>query len=156
MRPAVGVRGGAVLATLLGIAAIPAVGYSAHAKKPDWVCSTTASNCATLVVHVDAVGGCPPGHPECPSVPEETKALRIAKLGSAPRCKPELQRCWGTVLSSWQTVEHKLRVAPGHYGVAVIPSVSSRGGGSLDGALSKEVTVSSGEEREIMIGIRRF
>ena len=153
MRRRVPFGGLAALAALLGIAAMPAVSYSAHVKKPHWLCGARPSECATLIVHTRLVG-CPLVTGECQPQPlRNPKALRISKLGSGPRCdNGKLPRCWGTVLGNWYTEAHEVRVAPGHYGIAALES-DSPSARLVHRSFSQEVTVSAGQTLEVTLPI---
>lgn len=67
----------------------------------------------TIVVHVDAVGGPPPplgcSGTKCPV---EGGTIYLVRVGSGERRGPR-----GEILSSIETHEHTLRVAPGEYEV---------------------------------------
>ena len=93
-----------ILVSILGIAMIPAVGYAGGGRNVRLLCAARrASKCGTLVIRVYGVDELPvPGQPEPPPrrVPDEGGPLRIAKLGSGPRCETALPRCWGKVLRS--------------------------------------------------------
>jgi hypothetical protein len=143
----------AALAVLLAIAAMPAVSYSAHVKKPHWLCGAKASECATLIVYLRLVG-CPLANGECQPQPvTNPKALRISKLGSGPLCTSRLPRCWGVVLGNWYTEAHKVRVAPGHYGIAALESDSPTAR-TKHRSESKEVRVSAGQTLEVALDVR--
>jgi hypothetical protein len=141
----------AALAVVLEIVAAPAA--SAHLKKPHWLCGAKASQCATLIVHTRLVG-CPLAHRECRPQPlRNPKALRISKLGSGPRCdNGKLPRCWGKVLGNWYTEAHKVRVTPGHYGIADLESDSPTARLVLL-SFSKEVMVSVGQTLEVTLDV---
>jgi hypothetical protein len=121
---------------------------TSHAKTPDWRCASPTPSCATLVVRVAAVG-CDEETTEgreCPAYPEETATLRIAKLGSRPRCRLEQTRCWGKVLGNWYTKEHKVHLAPGRYGITLR-------GYKLP---AKSVVARAGQELEVKLEIERM
>ena len=153
MRRRVPVGGLGALAALLGIAAMAAVSYSAHVQKPHWLCGATASECATLIVRTRLVG-CPLVTGECQPQPlRNPRVLRISKLGSGSRCdNGKLPRCWGTVLGNWYTKGHKVRVAPGHYGIAALVSDSPTARLKFR-SFSQEVMVSAGQILEVTLPI---
>jgi hypothetical protein len=135
------------VAALLGIAAIPAVSYSAQATEPSWLCSSSAAGCATLIVH-PVTRGEKPGGPEF--FPEEGAALRIAKLGSRRRCTGSYRRCPGKVLGKWYTNELTLRVAPGRYRITKIESASPSAR-RVSHSPSTEVSVRAGQTLDVTV-----
>jgi hypothetical protein len=148
VRPRVPVRGLVALATVLGSAAVPAAGLSQEKRAPNWVCPAQVSKCATLIVHVYVdFGGGPeepvePQTPVPPPKPAETAPLLIEKLRG-----PGAER--GEVLGTWLTKEHKLRVAPGRYQVAVAGSQPTTIQTSW-----KRVTASAPRTLEVTLRIR--
>jgi hypothetical protein len=142
----------AAIGAELGFAAIPAVGYSAPVKKPPWLCSAQTPKCATLIVHLDRVGCAhrvPGEGGEC-KYPEELPALRVSKLGSGPRCRNKLPRCWGKALGNLYTEAHKVRVAPGRYGIAALESAEPTAE-VLRRSESDEVSVRAGQTLEVTL-----
>jgi hypothetical protein len=126
---------GLVVLAILGIAAMPAVSYSAHAKELQANCAAKASRCATLIIHVYIVNGgierMSQERSRLPRrVPDETQPLRIGKLG------PD-----GEVPTNRITEKHKLRVAPGRDRIAVI----DRAAPGAHAYQAKNVTVSAGQ-----------
>ena len=108
---------------------------------PSWVCSSSATECATLIVHTWERAEGKGLH----FYLREEGALRIVKLGSGRRCGPHphqgvYPRCWGKALGNWYTDEHTLRLAPGRYGIAEIESATPTAR-ILRKSTSKEVTV---------------
>ena len=103
MRRRVRFGGLAALAAVLGMATIPAAGYSTPGK-------------ATLIVHVYSTTGreLSPGEPF--RVPDESARLRITRLGHG-----------GRGLSSWTTRDHTLHVASGRYEIAFATETAYRG-----------------------------
>ena len=160
MRRGAGVRGAGALAALLGIAAIPAVSYAGGGKNVRLLCAAKrASDCGTLVIRVYGVVELEePEEPERPPrrILDDGGPLRIAKLGSGPRCETALPRCWGKVLRSMQTGRYTLRVSPGRFGIAALEAAEPGGDWSYPGApvyTAKEVTVDAGQTVEATLQI---
>jgi hypothetical protein len=141
LRARAGVGGVAVLAAVLGIAAIPAASYPAHAAKHQAGCAAKAPRCATLIVHVYGGGGPRPTPEELSRFPNGRplagQPLRIARLGPDAR-----------VHSSRITQRHTLRLSPGRYGVAAMS-----GGFGTEVLATKKVTLSAGQTLEITLHI---
>lgn len=116
-------------------------------KEPGWLCRAADSGCATLSVHVYGEGGTKEIKGERPPRYPENNPLLIARLGSGPRCAVERPRCWGKVLSTTTTEERKVRLAPGHYGIAALES--TRPGAHV--YTGKEVTVTAGQALDVTL-----
>ena len=65
----------------------------------------------------------------------------------------KLPRCWGKVLGNWYTEAHRVRVAPGHYGIAALESAEPTGE-VLGRSESEEVSVRAGQTREVTLRVR--
>jgi hypothetical protein len=123
--------GVAALAAGLGIAAMPAVSYSARAKqassgKPPWLCSTEASNCGTVHAVVWVRGG------------KRDQGRR--------RLEPDFpvqittQPTNGGV-RTFHSRSHTVELTPGTYRVAAATRNSTRA----------QVTVSAGQTQEVTL-----
>ena len=140
MRRSLSLGGLAALAAALGIAAIPGASASAQETTPQWLCQPDAAECATLIVHVEALGACIKH--VCVHPHEVQTPLRVAQLGSIAHCykKGVARVCLRKVLSSTVTNEQTLHLAPGRYDVSA--SRTSR---------KTEVTVRAGQTREVTV-----
>jgi hypothetical protein len=73
--------------------------------------------------------------------------------GQGPRCdNGKLPRCWGKVLGNWYTEAHKVRVTPGHYGIADLESDSPTAR-LVPLSFSKEVMVNAGQTLEVTLDV---
>ena len=119
-------------------AELPAVSYAAGAAELHQSrCPAQTPKCATLIIKVYALGGirnAPKG-----GTPSEYARLLINKLG------PE-----GDVQSTTFTRDHKLRVAPGRYGIADVEGLEGGGPGTRVFA-SKKVSASADQTVEVTL-----
>lgn len=138
MRLRIPVGGFAALAVVLGIVAIPAVSYSAKAKKPQWLCSLQAPTCATLVVHVYFKSALRPRHKAEVRLLEHF-LLRLEKQGE--KCS----------LRCFYTRHDTESLAPGSYEVAAVSTNRARTQSRPYD--SEVVTVSAGQTQEVTLRI---
>ena len=124
----------ALLTAILGIAAVPAVSYSAGAGKPrDHPCTMAKFHrlhkCskATIVVHIPNGGGEAPAPGERRPTENTAQPLKISRLTAS-----------GKIISSFKTHARTVHVVPGRYEVAVLD-------GTGPPLAEKTVTVSAGQ-----------
>lgn len=102
---------------------------------------STPEACGTIIVHVVGHGG-PPGDGGPHSL--EGERLEITRLGPSG---PEAS-------TSIETREHKVRVVPGEYEIAVLTDRSATADGGIHEDMeTTDVTVVAGQEREVTINI---
>lgn len=84
------------LAGIIALVMAPVAGYGTNRHQGN--CTGKASDCATLIIKLYYCCGAKQQGPPHLFPEEEPTPLRVATLGSGPRCAVHLPRCWGEVL----------------------------------------------------------